>query len=104
MALGVQAVVAERRRVAAALASRPGTRPFPSDANFVLFRAQEGAERLWRSLVRQGVLVRNLHGPGLLENCLRVTIGTADENDAFLQAMDVGGQARPCAGETAPDG
>jgi histidinol-phosphate aminotransferase len=81
------AIVAERGRVAQALAAMPGVAVFPSQANFLLFRVADAPAR-FVSLKSRGVLIKNLHGAHpLLENCLRVTIGTPQENDAFLAAL-----------------
>ncbi len=82
----VAEVVAERGRLAAALARLPGVEVFPSEANLVLVRVAD-AGRLWRALVARSVLVRNLDRPGALAGCLRVTVGTPAENDRFLAAM-----------------
>ena len=57
---------------------------FPSAANFFLVRVPD-APRTYAALARQGVLVRNLH-PGLA-NCLRLTVGTPDENRILLNAL-----------------
>jgi len=57
---------------------------FPSEANFFLLRVPDAA-RTYDALRRQGVLVRNLH-PGLA-NCLRVTVGTPDENRILINAL-----------------
>jgi histidinol-phosphate aminotransferase len=58
-------------------------------ANFILFRtAPHQASRIFASLKAQGVLIKNLASQGgLLADCLRVTIGTPDENAAFLSAL-----------------
>jgi histidinol-phosphate aminotransferase len=75
---------AERERVVPGLGSM-GYRVVPSDANFVLFGefgGSDGAAESWRAFLDRGVLVRDPGIPGYL----RVTIGTPDENDAFLQA------------------
>jgi len=61
-----------------------GARVFPSHANFFLLRVPD-AERVFERLKRQGVLVRNLH-PGVAD-CLRVTVGTPDENRILLTAL-----------------
>lgn len=84
----VQAIVAERERVAAALAALPSLTVFPSRANFLLFR-HAAATALWQRLITRGVLLRNFDrgGAGPLAGCLRVTIGTPAENDIFLEAM-----------------
>jgi len=75
---------AERARLHAALSAMPGLTVFPSAANFFLVRVADAA-RSYEALQRQGVLVRNLH-PGLA-NCLRVTVGTPDENRILLDAL-----------------
>ncbi|HEX6295650.1 MAG TPA: histidinol-phosphate transaminase [Burkholderiales bacterium] len=61
-----------------------GIEVFPSAANFFLVRVPD-ALRTYEALRRQGVLVRNLH-PGL-RNCLRITVGTPDENRILLTAL-----------------
>ncbi len=60
---------------------------YPSDANFILFRISQ-AERVFDGLKQRGVLIKSLHGSHpLLADCLRVTVGTPDENAAFLTAL-----------------
>ena len=75
---------ADRTALGQAMAALPGTRVFPSEANFFLVRVPD-ADATYGSLKRQGVLVRNLH-PGL-ENCLRINVGTPDENRILLTAL-----------------
>jgi histidinol-phosphate aminotransferase len=83
----VQHIVAERERLAAAMASMP-IDVFPSGANFILFRprALDGRE-VWQGLVDRSVLIRDCSGWPRLHGCLRVTIGTPAENDEFLTAL-----------------
>ena len=76
---------AERAGLGKALAALPGVTVFPSEANFFLVRVPD-ADRAFEGLRRQGVLVRNFNSPGL-ENCLRITVGTPDENRILLTAM-----------------
>jgi histidinol-phosphate aminotransferase len=76
---------ADRGALGAALAGLPGVTVFPSEANFFLVRVPD-ADRAYEALRRQGVLVRNLNGPAL-KNCLRITVGTPDENRILLTAM-----------------
>jgi len=78
-------IVSERERVAAAAASHPGVEVFPSAANFLLLRT--GLDDLFERLLAAGVLVRDFSSKPRLEGCVRVTIGTAADNDAFLQAL-----------------
>jgi histidinol-phosphate aminotransferase len=62
---------------------------FPSQANFILFRVKHGsATEVFACLRDDGVLIKNLDKPGPLQSCLRVTVGTSEENQAFLQALD----------------
>ena len=75
---------AARAGLGEALAALPGTRVFPSEANFFLVRVPD-ADATYEALKRQGVLVRNLH-PGL-KDCLRINVGTADENRILLTAL-----------------
>jgi histidinol-phosphate aminotransferase len=82
-----RAIRAERGRLAASLARVPGVRVFPSSANFVLFRVPRASE-LIAALRKRRVLVKNLDGAHpLLADCLRVTVGTPDENGQFLEAL-----------------
>ena len=81
-------VLAERDRVAAALEQVDGIEVYPSGANFVLFRPRSMRGRdVWQCLLDRSVLVRDCSGWPRLADCLRVTIGTRDENDAFLAAL-----------------
>ena len=77
----VAALAAERDRVSAALVGM-GFRVVPSDANFVLFGLFADAAAAWEHYLADGVLIRDVGIPGYL----RVTIGLACENDAFLTA------------------
>jgi histidinol-phosphate aminotransferase len=77
-------VVAERGRLAAALAAR-GFEVFPSAANMILIRTP-GAAALWRRLADAGVMVR-LFDAGPLAGCLRVTVGTPADHAALLAAL-----------------
>jgi len=83
----VARITEERGRVAAALGDLP-VDSWPSDANFILFRPRErDADAVWQSLLDHSVLIRNCASWDGLRGCLRVTIGTADENDRFLHAL-----------------
>ncbi len=75
----------ERERLFTALQGHPSWRPLPSHANFLLVRTPDAAQA-HAQLLAGGVLVRRqdrLHG---LQGCIRVTVGTPEENDAFLRA------------------
>jgi histidinol-phosphate aminotransferase len=80
-------IVEERGRVMAALADLP-VDVWPSAANFILFRPRDQAgDEVWKGLVERSVLVRSCTSWPRLDGCLRVTIGTPDEDDAFLGAL-----------------
>jgi histidinol-phosphate aminotransferase len=83
----VSLLVAERERLAARLESYP-VDTWPSGANFILFRPRHrnGVE-VWRALVERSVLVRDCSSWPHLQSCLRVTVGTPEENNAFLSAL-----------------
>lgn len=83
----VRLIVSERERVSAAMRALP-VDVTPSGANFVLFRPQQRPGReVWQALLDRSVLVRDCSGWPRLANCLRVTIGTPEENDRFLAAL-----------------
>jgi histidinol-phosphate aminotransferase len=84
-------VVREREALAAELARLPGVRVFPSRANLLLIRVGTPgdlrAAELWRQLAERGVLVRNFDRPGPLSGCLRITVGTPEENRLLLHEL-----------------
>lgn len=80
---------AERERLRGSLARLPGVTVFPSAANFLLLRLPAGRARaVFDGLLAEGVLVKLLDGthPGLAD-CLRVTVGTPEENAALESAL-----------------
>ena len=83
----------ERSALTQALQAMPGVTPFPSDANMMLARFEGGpdtATRVFESLKAQKVLVKNVSKMHpLLTNCLRLTIGTPQENQHLLAALAV---------------
>ncbi len=80
---------AERERVYSELRAMPGLTVWPSRANFILLRAPTGrANAIFTALKQSGVLIKNLHSSGgVLSDCLRVTVGTPEENDALLAGL-----------------
>ena len=83
----VTAVKDERRRLLEALAGLP-VETWPSDANFVLLRpTSRGGTDVWAALLEHSVLVRDVSAWPRLAGCLRVTVGTPAENDAFVDAL-----------------
>lgn len=80
-------LVEERGRLAARLGDLP-VDTWPSDANFILFRPRTRSGReVWEGLLEHSVLVRDCSSWPGLDDCLRVTIGTPEENDSFIAAL-----------------
>jgi histidinol-phosphate aminotransferase len=75
----------ERDRMTTALMQHPSWKVFPSGGNFILIRTLD-ARAAYEGLFKQGVLVRRQDSYFGLEGCIRVTVGTVQENDAFLRA------------------
>jgi histidinol-phosphate aminotransferase len=87
MEAGAAVLKEERGRIAAALAELP-VQTWPSDANFVLFRPlARAAGQVWADLLASSVLIRDCSTWPGLDECLRVTVGTSEENDRFLAAL-----------------
>jgi histidinol-phosphate aminotransferase len=83
----VRQLVAERERISKGLAALP-LDVFPSGANFILFRPRRlPGRQVWQALLDRSILIRDCSGWPRLADCLRVTVGTPEENDQFLDAM-----------------
>ena len=81
---------AERGRLMSRLQAIAGVEPFPSDANMILARVADSAA-VFEAMKRHGVLVKNVGAMHpLLANCLRLTVGTAEENDLMIDALKAG--------------
>ena len=84
----IQSVMEERERVLSKLVANPLIeKVFPTDANFVLFRIPD-AKNIYKKLADEGVVIRYRGNEPHCENCLRLTIGTAAENERFFAALD----------------
>ncbi len=78
---------AERSRLGAGFDQLFGVKTYASDANFLLLRVPD-ADKVFAGMKAQGVLVKNLHGSHpLLAQCLRITVGTPEENAQCLAAL-----------------
>ena len=81
------AVLRHERDKLASLLTRMPMRVYPSAANFLLIRVPD-ATSSFAQLKAAGILIKNLHGwHPLLDNCLRISIGTPDENQALVDAL-----------------
>ena len=77
----------ERERLQAALRTLPGVQPFPSDANMILVRVPDSAA-VFEGMKRRGVLIKHVAGlHPLLHRCIRITVGTPEENDLMIAAL-----------------
>ena len=77
----------QRARLLEAISQMPGAKPFPSEANMILVRVAD-SKRSFEGMKARGVLVKNvasLHP--LLANCLRLTVGTPEENTLMIDAL-----------------
>ena len=82
-------IVSERERLFAGLTELPGVHVWPSAANFVLARVPGAAEVRRRLRDEHSVLVRDFSATLGLEDCLRLSVGTREENDVLLDALSV---------------
>ncbi len=80
----IKSIISERNRLFNELAKIKGIRLYPSEANFILFRVKE-PDRIYERLLKKGVLVRNIKG--VADGCLRVTVGTPEENRIFVKVL-----------------
>jgi len=82
----VREIVGERERLYEALNGLPGVKAYPSKTNFIMFKVK-GATAVYEALKAKGILIRNLDSPGPLADCLRVTVGTKEENEEFISEL-----------------
>lgn len=83
----VEAVMGERERLYERLSAMP-LEVWPSDANFLLFRPKgREATEVWELLLARSILIRDFSASRGTEGCLRVTVGTQQENDSFVAAL-----------------
>lgn len=80
----IHVIISERERLFRELSNIEGVMPYPSEANFILFRVRQSHE-VCRRLLGRGVLVRDMKG--VVDGCLRVTVGAPQENRMFLNSI-----------------
>jgi histidinol-phosphate aminotransferase len=84
----VRQLTEERERMLALVKDLPGVRAYPSRANFFLIELREADPKaVFEGLYRRGVLVRDVTAYPMLSRCLRISVGSPEENDAFLRAL-----------------
>jgi histidinol-phosphate aminotransferase len=84
-----QQICKDRQWLYEELEKLDSTQVFPSRANFILFRVKGiSSQTVFDGLREHGILIKNLgKAPGLLKDCLRVTVGTPQENTRFIEAL-----------------
>lgn len=80
----IKKIISERDRLFKEMVKIKSVKPFPSEANFILFRVKDPAA-VYNSLLQQGIVVRNMNSA--VKGCLRVTIGTHEQNEMFLKTL-----------------
>ncbi|MFH0761180.1 MAG: histidinol dehydrogenase [Bacteroidota bacterium] len=84
----VEEIIRERWKLEGRLSALPGVEKiFPSEANFLLVRVAD-ARGMYEYLVKQGIVVRDRSSQPLCQNCLRITVGTPEENQKLIQALE----------------
>ena len=84
----VAAIIAERERVYSAVSKIPGLHPQKSHANFMLVRADRDPKQIFEELLRRDILVRDVSGYPMLRDYFRFSLGTPEENDRLLKALN----------------
>lgn len=83
----VARIVSERERVYTAMREIPRITVFPTKANFVTFRAERNCKEIFEALFARGILVRDVSAYPRLGNCLRISVGSPEQNDRMLAAL-----------------
>ena len=85
----IDAIIEQREKLGMSLANLEGVTSFPSESNYILFKLDEAVDAgvVWQKLYDEGILVRDFSKARYLENCLRVSVGTSDENMRFIEAL-----------------
>ena len=83
----VQILLTERAKLSESLQTFPQVeRVYPSDANFLLVKVND-ATHCYNELLQRGIVVRNRSSVPLCTNCLRISVGTPEENNLLLRAL-----------------
>ncbi len=83
----IELLISEREKLYNNLSQMQGVKAYPSETNFIMIRTAADATAVHKKLKQTGILIKNLNKPGPLKNCLRVTIGTPEENKEFLKSL-----------------
>ena len=83
----INTTIKERSFLISEMGKINGILPYPSDANFILFKTQSDNTQIYKKLINEDIAIKCFTGSPLLENFLRVTVGTPEENRKFLNAL-----------------
>jgi histidinol-phosphate aminotransferase len=83
----IEDVKAERSRLIRSLNSMDGVRAFDSETNFVLFQVEKSSDEVYETLLKKGVIIRNIGRVLHLENCSRVTVAPSTMTERFLRVL-----------------
>ena len=84
---GINQIIEQRGVLIEKMRAIPGIEVFDSDSNYILIRLANAAQ-VWQQLYERGILVRDFSKSPLLENCLRISVGLPEENEALLTALE----------------
>ena len=98
----IEAVLKERDRLATELSRVPGLKVYPSEANFFTVEVSVSPRLVFESLYGQGILIRDVSSYPMLSKCLRISVGTPDENNRLLSALHAAMSARAMEASRAP--
>lgn len=84
----VEAIIAERERLYLALSEISGLHPLKSHANFFVVRAEMDPKRIFNGLLKRDILIRDVSGYPMLSEYFRFNVGTPEENDRLLRALN----------------
>ncbi len=85
----VPTIIQERTRLQTKLDQMNGIETYPSDTNFLLVRFNKAsAKDVHKGLMKKGLIVRDISGLPLLQNCLRFTVRTKDDDDLLLESLE----------------
>jgi len=85
--LQVKEIVKRREELYLGLQKIAGIKPFSSQANFIFFSCAFDSDRIYKKLVAEGIVVKNLNIPPLMPDCMRVTVGNRKGNDSLLRVL-----------------
>ena len=80
-------IVKRREELYLGLQKIAGIKPFSSQANFIFFSCAFDSDRIYKKLVAEGIVVKNLNIPPLMPDCMRVTVGNRKGNDSLLRVL-----------------